>query len=412
MRAIVTWALVLVAGGVGLAEEGPFDARVKDHKPALTAGGGGTGKGSTEEAVLAGLTWLARHQAEDGHWSSTEYTSLCPEDAPCRGLGSGENAAGITALALLAFAGAGKTDLDKAEYADPITGKMMCWGRTVQKGLEWLMASQDDDGCFGRKAGSHYMYNHLVAEAAMAEFYAMTASPVFEKAARAGLDFALAGQNPGAGWRYSSRCGDNDSSATAWGITALMAARAAGIEIDKKPFADAIAFVESVTDEKTFKTGYTNKGTGKVVIMGKNEKFDGHDTMTAAALVVRIGSGEKLTSPKVQGGAKALLADLPKNAEFKIDYYYWYYGTEAMFLLDGPKGGAWAQWNAAMKAAVVTGQAGKAKDKNKEDRCLEGSWDSEVDRWAFEGGRVLATALNVLTLEVYYRVRPAYVKGR
>ena len=52
------------------------------------------------------------------------------------------------------------------------------------------------------------------------------------------------------------------------------------------------------------------------------------------------------------------------------------------------------------------------KEKDKKDRCLEGSWDSDVDRWCFEGGRVLATALNVLTLEVYYRVRPAYVKGK
>ncbi|MBI2923379.1 MAG: terpene cyclase/mutase family protein [Planctomycetes bacterium] len=409
MRGIVTWALVLVAGGVGLAEEGPFDARMKDHKPALMAGGGSTGKGSTEEAVLSGLTWLARHQSEDGAWRCVEYTGLCPEDAPCTGTGNAEHDAGITAIVLLAFAGAGKTDLDKVEYADPVTGRMMCWGRTVQKGLEWMMAAQDADGRFGKTRGTHYMYNHLVAEAAVAEFYAMTASPVFEKAARAGLDFALAGQNPGSGWRYSTRSGDSDTSATAWGVTALMAARAAKIEIEPKPFADAIAWVDSATDEKTFLTGYTNKGTGKVMAMGKNEKFDGHETMTAAAMVVRIGSGEKPTSPRIQGAARALLSDPPKNAPLKIDYYYWYYGTEAMFLADGPKGGAWAQWNAAMKGAVLPAQAGKPKDKK--DRCLEGSWDPAVDRWSWEGGRIMATALNVLTLEVYYRVRPAYVKG-
>jgi hypothetical protein len=37
------------------------------------------------------------------------------------------------------------------------------------------------------------------------------------------------------------------------------------------------------------------------------------------------------------------------------------------------------------------------------DGCRNGSWNPEVDRWGFEGGRVYATAINALTLEVYYR---------
>jgi hypothetical protein len=186
-----------------------------------------------------------------------------------------------------------------------------------------------------------------------------------------------------------------------------MAARAADIEFEKKHFADALMWVEKATDPKTFRTGYTGPGTGKVVAVGKNEDFDDHPTMTAAALVIRLASLEKKTTPKVVGAAKALQGDLPKFGKNSTDYYYWYYGTEAMFLYDGPKGGAWAQWNAAMKAALVGSQSGEKEKKV----CLRGSWDPDVDRWSWEGGRVLATALNVLTLEVYYRVRPAYVKG-
>ena len=33
----------------------------------------------------------------------------------------------------------------------------------------------------------------------------------------------------------------------------------------------------------------------------------------------------------------------------------------------------------------------------------DGSWDPKVDRWGFAGGRVYTTAINVLTLEIYYR---------
>ena len=35
--------------------------------------------------------------------------------------------------------------------------------------------------------------------------------------------------------------------------------------------------------------------------------------------------------------------------------------------------------------------------------CEDGSWDPAVDKWGSIGGRVYATAINVLTLEVYYR---------
>ena len=35
-----------------------------------------------------------------------------------------------------------------------------------------------------------------------------------------------------------------------------------------------------------------------------------------------------------------------------------------------------------------------------------GSWDPEADRWGWAGGRVYATAMNVRTLEIYYRPPP------
>jgi len=36
------------------------------------------------------------------------------------------------------------------------------------------------------------------------------------------------------------------------------------------------------------------------------------------------------------------------------------------------------------------------------DACVYGSWDP-IDAWGTAGGRVYATAINALTLEVYYR---------
>jgi hypothetical protein len=53
-------------------------------------------------------------------------------------------------------------------------------------------------------------------------------------------------------------------------------------------------------------------------------------------------------------------------------------------------------WNESMKAALI------AHQRLEKDRDEFGSWDP-IDPWSGEGGRVYATALNCLTMEVYYR---------
>ena len=58
---------------------------------------------SIRSAMDAGLTWLAGIQYPDGHWSSAEYVGEVPDPL-------------VTALALLAFEGAGHTE-KKGRYA-------------------------------------------------------------------------------------------------------------------------------------------------------------------------------------------------------------------------------------------------------------------------------------------------------
>ena len=71
--------------------------------------------------------------------------------------------------------------------------------------------------------------------------------------------------------------------------------------------------------------------------------------------------------------------------------YYWYYGTLAMFQMGGTH---WRAWNKSMKSALVNHQRGSGDEK--------GSWDP-IGAWGFAGGRVYSTAINVLSLEIYYR---------
>jgi hypothetical protein len=55
----------------------------------------------------------------------------------------------------------------------------------------------------------------------------------------------------------------------------------------------------------------------------------------------------------------------------------------------------WRAWEQPLRDAVVVRQHAEGERK--------GSWDPQVDPWGHLGGRVYATALLTLTLEVSYR---------
>jgi hypothetical protein len=392
-----------VGGGGGGG--GRYGGRLGGRKNLVARGGGTQGPGGTESAVTAGLRWLARHQSPDGKWSAQQFHGQCA-GTKCTGEGYGEYDAGLTGLSLLAFLGAGYTHLTKESYVDPHTNKTVHWGEVIKKGLKWMMENQDAEGCFGGRNGSKYMYNHAIAALCMAEAYGLTNSTLFKEPAQKGIDFLIAAQNPYKAWRYSKLCGDNDTSVTGWAVMALKSADISGLATSRTGYDGAMAWVVEVTDEAYYKVGYTAKGTGKVVVQGKNEDWDGHEALTAVGMLIRIFINHKKDDPALEGGAKLLVADLPKYSGKAIDYYYWYYASLALFQFDGPDGKYWKGWNEAMKQAIVPTQ------KTKKDGCQDGSWDSEVDRWGFEGGRVYATAINVLTLEVYYRYENAFGGGK
>jgi len=86
--------------------------------------------------------------------------------------------------------------------------------------------------------------------------------------------------------------------------------------------------------------------------------------------------------------------------------YYWYYGTLAMFQMGGK---SWKQWNAKMKAALLPNQRkGGPVDGSLQD--VDGSWDPVSWLCRHSGTRVYTTAVNALSLEVYYRYLPMYGK--
>jgi Ca-activated chloride channel family protein len=381
---------VIARGGGG---GGRYGTRFGGQKALSALGGGGGSR--TEEAVLAALQWLSRHQAPDGSWKTTGYLDECrkvakfagsPECAP--NPGSAEYDAGNSGLALLSFLGAGYSHLSKDTY-DGIR-----FGDVVRKGLQWMLQHQDTDGCVGERNSKH-LYNQAIAALALSEAYGLTGSALFKEQAQRAVDFTVSAQNPGRGWRYTRRPGDNDSSVTGWAVMALKSAELSGLSMPRAGYDGARNWYDEVTDA-TGRVGYTAKGTGKVFVPGLNAHFDHHETLTAIGVMSRIFMDRKRADPRLAQGCDLLLRDRPRWDGNAIDFYYWYCASLALFQYDGPSGPKWKAWNEDLKQALVENQNRSASF------CRRGSWEP-VDRWSGEGGRVYGTALNALTLEVYYR---------
>jgi hypothetical protein len=336
------------------------------RKPTLTLMGGNA---ETEAAVGRGLDWLAAHQGDDGRWS----LQFACRNHTCDSPGGNQSDPAATGLALMALLGAGQT---------PAHGSH---GESLKRGLRWLVGQQKPDGDLSGGQGSR-MYGHGLATIALCEAVGLTGEADLRDPARKALEFIVTAQDPASGgWRYDPR-GGGDTSVLGWQLMALKSGEMAGLLVPAEAYTRAGRWLDAVSagpDKHQY--GYL-PGHGPTA------------PMTAEALLARQYLGLPRDSAAMREGAEFLMTHLPLFEARNT--YYWYYGTQVLFHLQGK---AWTIWNGKLRPMLLASQV--------RDGPSAGSWSPRQptqDAWSDQGGRLYETALSVLMLEVYYRHLPLY----
>lgn len=401
------------------------------------------GTQESEAAVERSLKWFTSIQLPDGHWDASAYGSGLvdrDENGTPRNFAGRNSDTGISALIILSYLGAGYTH-EGGQYS-----------LQVDRALDWLIRQQGPDGNLGGNAG-HYakMYCHAMATYALAEAIGMQRSTILgpiiepdalsagglvahqaasslmlqqglpsgpfmasgiavlqteaerssyqlrkvddirlEAALLRAITFTISQQDPtSGGWRYTEGQ-EGDVSMFGWQMMSLKSAAIAGVEISPKVRDRMTQFLNSVRQGRS----------GGLFGYRRSVLLDGQGTeavtpvMTAEALFCQQMLGYQRDSETSRESVSYILKNRPRLAE--LDFYYWYYGTLAMYQYGGQP---WQFWNSVVRDTLIQEQRTSGPNA--------GSWDPKGP-WGRYGGRLYSTALATLTLEVYYRLLPLY----
>ena len=360
-----------------------YQMRAVDQRKIAARQFGGTEE--SEQAVELALKWLSAAQQPQGYWDADRWgagTARERQQESERPNAGAEADTGVTALAILAFLGAGHTP-ENGEYAPQ-----------VRRALEWLVAQQTENGYLGGKA--NYIagnYCHGMATFALAEAYAMRTDPAGGRWLRdpvdRAVDFIVSEQTPDGSWRYVFLQSPNtygDMSMFGWQFMALKSAEAGGVRVPNQTKQRLGQFLVSMS----------RGSDGGLSAYRATDSISA--PMTAEALFCKQMLGLQRDHPSSDEATRYLMRYLPSRT--RINLYYWYYGTLALFQYGGDR---WQAWNESLRDLLVSEQIRRG--------ASAGSWDPRKDEWGLHGGRVYSTAMATLCLEVYYRYLPLYKTG-
>jgi len=332
------------------------------------------------------LAWIVRQQKPDGHWS---MTGPYLDGAESR---EADTDTGATALSLLALLGDGHS---------PNSGKHQ---KTVQLGIQWLVAQQKPDGDLfdsDEQGRSAHFYAHSQATIALCEALAISGDESLRPAAVQAVRFLVAAQNPNlGGWKYRplGAEGIGDTSVTGWALMALHTARMAKIDVPPETFLLASSFLDSAQVDIAETSLYRYRPDEPAQ---KEQLW----SMSAEGLLCRQWLGWPRQNEAFAKGQIFLTSEVntPVWEEGRRNVYAWYYTAQTLHNLGGDP---WKEWFARTRGLLLKHQASGGGKTG-------GSWHPTKPKgafleWSAGAGRLYFTVMCVLILETPERHTPIY----
>ncbi len=322
---------------------------------------------ATRAAIDKGLDLLARRLQRNGSYEGSAPVAT-------------------SALCGLAFLASGST-YDRGPYSDKIR---KCTDFIVKSGGRTGFITEANSGVMGGSG----MHGHGFATLFLAEVSGTIGDADVQERVKDALTKAVRNiegtQNQYGGWNSSPDKNQNDDGSGAVAvmqITAMRAARNAGIEVDKKSVEKAGQYILKITSNDGW-TQYNihnaHGGRGSSALTG-----------AGMAIINALGLHE---SPKYKKGIANVMSSAPFLSKGQADggwqswyHYAAFYCTLAIFQNGGSE---WRTWWAGVRDDILK--------KQSTDGSWAGSYGSYGPLWS---------AFACLTLEMPYRYLPMYAEG-
>lgn len=293
-----------------------------------------------EEQIRRG--WLLECQAPDGRWDADAFAGHDLEGA---GRGRPGDDVLATSLALWACLGDGR-GLGEGPDAD-----------AVARGVRWLLGRQDlDTGLVRDVPHPLELRHHALATVVLCDFQSLHPGPLLRDACERAVVALERTQDPRGSWR--------DARTTAWALTAFSCARAAGLDVSAESVAGGEAWLRSASD-----------ANADAVAAGLDVLRE------LSALAPDDDRGELVERGRIAVGELSG-ETRPRDGEA------WFVAAALALRIGGEP---WKRLQKTLRRDVLDTQQGGG--------FFHGSWDPR----GAPGGRVVETAWNALTLEVYFR---------